>query len=173
MFSDECKKNPCEHEGKCYIKNGTETCNCKGTGYEGENCEKDINECPLKKPGYFGVLGKCYFIDNMARNFDDSQAHCKQVFPNGGRLFEPRDETTNKEVIKNRYNVFRWIGITDRISQGNYRYESDNGQLTVSQWWQGQPNDDNHHCVYFCGSNGNWCDQDCSASEYSLCERTY
>ena len=43
MYSAECKKNPCKHEGTCYIKKGTETCDCKGTGYEGRTCEKETN----------------------------------------------------------------------------------------------------------------------------------
>ena len=76
------------------------------------------------------MLGKCYFTDKIKRNFDDSQAHCKEVFPLGGKLFEPRDETTNKEVLKafERYHgdfSDTWLGITDRISQGSYKYESD------------------------------------------------
>ena len=145
--------------------------------------------CPIEKPEYFEVRGKCFYTDNTTRNFDDSQVHCKEIFPHGGRLFEPRDVST-KEIVKayKRYNndsvPSAWIGITDRSSQGNYRYESDNGQLTVSQWRSGQPNDDNDHCVILCnGSNGEWCDYACSESEnsanyqfiasYPFCERTY
>ena len=49
---------------------------------------------------YFGVLGKCYFTDTIGRNFDDSQELCREMFPLGGQLFEPRDQTTNEEVAK-------------------------------------------------------------------------
>ena len=56
--------------------------------------------CPIEKSGYFEVLGKCLFTDNITRNFDDSQAHCKEIFPLDGKLFEPRDQTTNEEVGK-------------------------------------------------------------------------
>ena len=148
-----------------------------------ENTEKmkiiwENIKCPLEKSGYFEVLGKCYFTDTIKRNFDDSQAHCKEIFPLGGRLFEPRNLTTNKKVRENRLEDFSlyshaFIGITDRISQGSYRYESDNGQLTVSQWNGVEPNNDNEHCVTICSSSGDWCDDPCSSPFLHICERTY
>ena len=130
--------------------------------------------CPLEKSGYFEVFGKCYFTDTIKRSVDDSQAHCKEIFPLGGQLFEPRDEATNREVIKNRYKGSTWIGITDRSSRGSYRYESDNGPLTVSQWSSSEPNGDNERCVGFCSnSRPTWCDYPCNWAFLALCERTY
>ena len=32
------------------------TCDCTGTGYRGENCEEDINECALESPC---INGRC------------------------------------------------------------------------------------------------------------------
>ena len=89
----------------------------------------------MEKPGYFKVLGKCYFADKISRNFDNSQAHCKEVFPLGGQLFEPRDLKINEEVGKAQtkyHGSGAWIGITDRINQGSYKYASDSGSLTIS-----------------------------------------
>ena len=149
-----------------------------------ENSEKIKNiwesGCPLEKSEYFEVLGKCYYSDNITRNFDDSQVHCKEIFPLNGRLFEPRAQNTNKEVVKafikhQGDTLSPWIGITDRSSQGSYRYDSDNGYLTASQWDSNgnQPNDDTHHCVRMCNSSGDWCDVSCSSSRRHVCERTY
>ena len=155
---------------------GTENLKTKVT----ENLEYlgGILRCPIEKPGYFEVLGKCYYSDKIERNFDDSQANCKEIFPLGGKLFEPRDETTTAEVGKayRKFNGNRqtWIGITDRSSQGIYQYETDNGNLTVSQWATSNPNrpsDDNHHCVALCNSSSDkWCDTSCSNNLYPLCE---
>ena len=133
--------------------------------------------CPLEKSGYFEVHGKCFFTDTILRNFDDSQAHCKEIFPLGGRLFEPRNLTTNMRVRESRLEVFgpdshAFIGITDRRIQGNYQYESDNGQLIVSQWYSVEPNSDNEHCVTICHSSGGWCDDPCSSPHLHICERT-
>ena len=70
-------------------------------------------------------------------------------------------------------NRWAWLGITDRSSQGSYRYESDNGDLTTSRWHPGEPNSEDEHCVHLCASAGNWCNRDCSVKVYTLCERTY
>ena len=139
---------------------------------EAQNQIEKVTVDPVK----FEVLGKHFYTDKITRNFDDAQAFCKKIFPLGGRLYEPRDETTNEEIIKNRYKP-SWIGITDRISQGSYLYESDNGQLTISPpWHPGQPNRGNQRCVRFCESSkwqGKWCDQSCFSLRHSICERTY
>ena len=132
----------------------------------------------MEKSGYFEILGKCYFTDEVHRNFDGSQAHCKEIFSLGGRLFEPRNETTNVEVVGKMWAgttwaKYPWIGITDRSSRGNYKYESDNGHLTVSSRWRaGEPSDENQHCVEFCNSRGDWCDGSCSWRKYCFCEGT-
>ena len=36
--------------GKCQNQIGTFTCHCSGTGYEGDLCEVDINECIIDAP---------------------------------------------------------------------------------------------------------------------------
>ena len=141
-----------------------------------QRIQKEVFRCPIEISGYFEVLGKCYFTDKIKRNFDNSQAHCKEIFPLGGRLFEPRDETTNEEVVKAKKGYFVggrvWFGITDRTSQGSYRYLSDDGQLTISKWHSGQPSEDYERCVIMCSSSGEWCDYPCSSIGYHFCERT-
>ena len=59
-FVNECQKNKtlCGN-GSCRVnKNGSATCDCHKTGYNGTFCENDINECtlPIKPPC---VFGKC------------------------------------------------------------------------------------------------------------------
>jgi hypothetical protein len=42
---DDCVANACQHGAKCVDGLGGYTCDCVDTGYEGERCEKDIDEC--------------------------------------------------------------------------------------------------------------------------------
>merc|ERR1711962_1369150 len=47
----ECKLfNPCENDGLCNHKDGNFTCDCNGTGYEGDYCDIDIDECTIDQP---------------------------------------------------------------------------------------------------------------------------
>ena len=38
---------PCQHNGKCIDGINEYQCNCTDTGFEGEHCENNINECEV------------------------------------------------------------------------------------------------------------------------------
>lgn len=42
---DDCASSPCQNGGQCIDLVGGYRCRCDGTGFEGNNCENDINEC--------------------------------------------------------------------------------------------------------------------------------
>ena len=44
---DACLSEPCSHGGACRSDNpqGDTLCNCSGTGYGGDTCGSDLNEC--------------------------------------------------------------------------------------------------------------------------------
>ena len=42
---DLCNPNPCQNNGICTDEINKYTCNCSDTGFDGKNCEQDINEC--------------------------------------------------------------------------------------------------------------------------------
>ena len=45
-LNDDCASNPCHSGAKCYTSpiNGTYKCHCE-TGYMGNDCSEDLNEC--------------------------------------------------------------------------------------------------------------------------------
>lgn len=61
---DECQSSPCS-QGQCIDKIGGFKCECD-EGFEGELCEKDIDECEVYKPC---VNGRC--IDKRANYYCD------------------------------------------------------------------------------------------------------
>jgi hypothetical protein len=42
---DDCVANNCQHGGRCRDGVSNYSCDCSGTGYEGERCQSDVNEC--------------------------------------------------------------------------------------------------------------------------------
>ncbi|XP_043217443.1 protein crumbs-like isoform X1 [Amphibalanus amphitrite] len=63
---DDCAvmEQPCLHEGECIDKDNGFICDCRGTRYDGERCENNVNEC-LPSPCQNG--GTCFdqFPDYM------------------------------------------------------------------------------------------------------------
>ena len=75
-----CFDDPCQNAAPCAaIDNIKYTCDCTGTGYEGENCEIDINECqsnPCQNggdcldTGVYSYICDCAFVDYEGDNCD-------------------------------------------------------------------------------------------------------
>merc|ERR1711976_499846 len=40
-----CEPNPCQNNGICTDEINKYSCNCTSTGFDGKNCEQEINEC--------------------------------------------------------------------------------------------------------------------------------
>ncbi|XP_068222449.1 protein crumbs isoform X2 [Palaemon carinicauda] len=47
---DDCVSQPCWYGGTCIDKVNSFECNCEGTGYEGDICQTNIDECLLNDP---------------------------------------------------------------------------------------------------------------------------
>ncbi|HIN86668.1 MAG TPA: hypothetical protein EYN06_09320, partial [Myxococcales bacterium] len=43
--ADSCDPNPCQNKGQCTAEGEKAVCDCTNTGYQGEYCETDIDEC--------------------------------------------------------------------------------------------------------------------------------
>jgi len=50
-----CTPDTCSNNGKCVIQNGISSCNCFGTGYEGNFCEIQKEDCRINGCG----IGRC------------------------------------------------------------------------------------------------------------------
>jgi len=62
---DFCTENPCKNNGVCSsdLENNKFVCDCAGTGFEGETCETNINDC---KPESCNNHGTC---EDLINNF--------------------------------------------------------------------------------------------------------
>ncbi|VDH94425.1 Hypothetical predicted protein, partial [Mytilus galloprovincialis] len=71
---DECSSNPCQHNGTCIDLINMYKCSCSG-GYNGANCDIDINECARQCIGVRFVNGNvynCVYGYNCEKVFDDN-----------------------------------------------------------------------------------------------------
>jgi len=107
---DPCKPNPCQHKGTCTVVNGTFVCNCNNTGYTGQKCDKDVDEC--KEDNGLCNHGEC---KNLPGAYECkckkgyTGDHCKQAkweFISRteptckGKPLSTREDITEEECIK-------------------------------------------------------------------------
>ena len=116
-------------------------------------------------------------------NYADSMVNCQNQFgsSNTGKLFEPRDKSTNDQVIEFAKEMIlpstskMHIGINDIATEGTWQYAT-GGDLVYTNWGNGQP--DNHQDVngQDCGttwSGTTWDDDKCDQERPSICEMIF
>ena len=102
-------------------------------------------ECP--STGVWDVIQDRCYSTYTNLNKSEAQDYCNNI---GGKIFEPRDETTYKIVhsfyVKNEFKN-SWLGITGEIitdswnnwSQVSWYYDSDNTLVTFENWKRFKP----------------------------------
>ena len=94
------------------------------------------------------IENKCYYFHNKElQSYDDVQRTCSLIFKqygfNNGRLYEPRDAETFAKVYRlaeefSNYTTLQiWLGMNDNENEGQFRYSSDGGLLTMNSLWAG------------------------------------
>ena len=96
--------------------------------------------------GYVIILKKLYYIEKESLNNADAIVNCqnRNGFTYNWRLFEPRDSSTNYQVIESAKMISQstkfWIGINDFGTEGTFQYIT-GGDLVYTNWSNGEPND--------------------------------
>ena len=104
--------------------------------------------------------------------------NCQNQFgsDNTGKLFEPKDSSTNDQVIEFAKRIILpstvnlHIGLNDIAAEGTWQYAT-GGNLVYTNWDNGQP--DNYKGVEDCGetwTGTTWNDGPCSGKQPSICE---
>jgi len=71
----------------------------------------------------------------------------------------------NNKIEKHAGGESYWIGLTDRRSEGTFIWDSDNTEVTYSNWYKNEPNNlRNEDCVHIRPSrNSEWNDSKCDS----------
>ena len=111
-------------------------------------------------------------------NYADAMINCQNQFgsDNTGKLFEPRDSSTNDQVIEFAKRMilpsteYLHIGFNDIAIEGTWQYAT-GGDLVYTNWEGVNPN--NFGNGEDCGetySGTTWNDGKCSNKQPSICE---
>ena len=108
-------------------------------------------ECPS---GWYRIMESCIWLSREKKSFDDAHQHCGQLIEHG-RLFEPKNLLQNDLVLtlldmRQKEAQYAWIGITDRQTEGKFKYVSSGKDAFFTKWAIGEPNGgEDQNCVNF------------------------
>jgi hypothetical protein len=102
-----------------------------------DNCGNGV--LPTSIPGYTykGIFGgHAYFLSNSATTPENAHA---QAIATGGHLVTINSAAENTFVANFNSSTRIWIGYTDRITEGTYKWIT-NEPVTYTNWASGEPN---------------------------------
>ena len=118
--------------------------------------------------------GSCYYFGNgNAVHHTEAEHFCNQL---GAHLVTIESSTENaflrdysSRLIK---NIF-WIGLTDVMIEGVWKWKSNDAVATFTDWTPGQPdNANNDDCAAMhVGNKWHWHDAQCVENFHPLCEK--
>ena len=123
---------------------------------------------------WVGFQGSCYLFGNgKPVHYTEAEHYCNQL---GAHLVTIESSTENafvrdysSRLIKN----YLWIGLTDVMIEGVWKWKSSRSLATFTDWNPGQP--DNYHdedCVHIHPAySWHWNDALCTENQYPLCEK--
>jgi len=134
-------------------------------------------KCPSE--GWFRRDGvsNCYLFGTEKMNFDEAKQFCTD---NGGMLVEPRTKretrVINKLINRKAGDDSYWIGLTDQENEGTFLWESDNTEVSYSNWDSNEPNNSRgkEDCVHLRKAvSHRWNDSTCGSKNgnTALCQK--
>jgi len=97
--------------------------------------------------------------------FDSYLQRCRKM---GGELMEPRSPAQTQMISPlMQSDTHYWIGLTDFVEEGTFRWNSDDSLVSYTNWYKSEPNNqqpDGEDCVITSGTkiHNTWNDQSCS-----------
>ena len=129
--------------------------------------------CPS---GWVANENSCYLFSNgRAVDFYEAAVYCQL---HGSHLVTVE---TNKENIFLKDYLGRlnhqdyWMGLTDEMVEGVWRWLSSGAVASFTDWQHGEPNGlhGGEDCAHFKSNRDNrWNDEPCTYKHYPLCERS-
>ena len=130
--------------------------------------------CHCCEDDWIRFQGSCYLFGNgNPVHQTEAEHYCNQL---GSHLVTIESSTENTFLrdysSRLKKDIF-WIGLTDAIIEGVWKWKSNGSLATFTDWESGQPdNNGDEDCVELYPSNSwHWNDASCTTNHYPLCEK--
>ncbi|KAM9398868.1 uncharacterized protein ACWYII_031314 isoform 1-T1 [Salvelinus alpinus] len=130
-------------------------------------CQKIWNSCP---EGWRLLGSSCYFLSPQMKTWEESRLDCL----NRGADLMIINSKEEREFLCG-LNKIVWIGLTDTVTGGNWKWVDGTALTTASYWRSGGPFGGGvENCVvvrYWSSGYREWWDYQCSYPQYWMCEK--
>ncbi|XP_032899422.1 hepatic lectin-like isoform X2 [Amblyraja radiata] len=128
---------------------------------------KDRNHCPE----HFMLYGdKCYLFSLIADTFPNAKRECQLT---QSYLMVIHNEAEQKFIADRLGSNLYWIGLTDSVKEGDWRWEDGTSYSSTPKFWKsGQPDNfqDSEHCAHLF-DDGLWNDNTCTMQYKYICQK--
>ena len=153
-------------------------------GYFGKNCDTQTPQCPTYDDPQFALVdNKCVYFEKISLTYDKAIENCKEKlkeYGGGGILYEPNSIAEQKRIVDMAYersSSWYWIGVTDKTTEGQFTYNSNNQPINFTPDWYpgGGSRGQSNNCImmYVNSLSGSyhseWYDTDCTSTRRSIC----
>ncbi|XP_055766464.1 fibronectin-like isoform X4 [Salvelinus fontinalis] len=125
--------------------------------------------CP---EGWRRFGSSCYYLSTEGKSWEKSRQDCLE---RGADLVIINSE--EEQTFINGFESVKWvwIGLTDSVTEGTWKWVDGTPLTTPRFWWSGEPDGGvGENCVeiyYMSSGQGVWRDYDCSFSQQWICEK--
>ncbi|XP_038854997.1 tenascin-like [Salvelinus namaycush] len=125
--------------------------------------------CP---EGWRRFGSSCYYLSTEGKSWEKSRQDCLE---RGADLVIINSE--EEQTFINGFESVKWvwIGLTDSVTEGTWKWVDGTPLTTPRFWWSGEPGGGvGENCVeiyYISSGQGVWRDYDCSFSQQWICEK--
>uniref|UniRef100_A0A8C7SRW0 Uncharacterized protein n=1 Tax=Oncorhynchus mykiss TaxID=8022 RepID=A0A8C7SRW0_ONCMY len=135
---------------------------------EHDQLQKDIGSYP---EGWRRFGCSCYYLSTERKSWKESRQDCLE---RGADLVIINSEEEQTFINGFESVTFAWIGLTDSVTEGTWKWVDGTPLTTPRYWWSGEPDgwtDQNCVEIYMSSGQGVWRDYDCTFSQQWICEK--
>ncbi|XP_045179792.2 lactose-binding lectin l-2-like [Mercenaria mercenaria] len=126
------------------------------------------------KDGWMAYHNSCYlFARNHASTFTEAEHYCRQ---HGGNLVTIETKAENlfiRDYLRGLKDEHHWLGLTDEMVEGIWKWYSTNTDATYTDWNPGEPNSaggEEDCAILAYNQDYRWLDVSCISSWEPICE---
>ncbi|XP_042172301.1 fibronectin-like isoform X2 [Oncorhynchus tshawytscha] len=114
----------------------------------------------------------CYYLSTEEKSWEESRQDCLE---RGADLVIINSEEEQTFINGFEPDSYAWIGLTDSVTEGTWKWVDGTPLTTPRYWWSGEPGGGTYqNCgeIYYISSGqGVWRDYDCTFSQQWICEK--